>query len=79
MFCTFLIVLHSFRYSTSLEANLTRFAPKTHETKKLPTASSNPFEDDYDESKNPFNEDELDKNNPFRDDYDCDKNLNPFS
>lgn len=58
---------------------MTRFASKSFDHKKLPTASSNPFEDDYDEAKNPFNEDELDENNPFRDDYDCDKNLNPFS
>ncbi|KAJ8916872.1 hypothetical protein NQ315_005879 [Exocentrus adspersus] len=68
------------RYSSSLEANMTRIVPKNYESKKLPTASSNPFEDDYDESKNPFNEnDVLDESNPFRDDYDCDKNLNPFS
>lgn len=43
------------------------------------TAKANPFENDYDEAKNPFakDDDDLDENNPFRDDYD--KNLNPFS
>lgn len=44
-------------------------------------ASMNPFDDAYDESKNPFGEDdeELDENNPFREDMICDKNLNPFA
>lgn len=40
----------------------------------------NPFEDEYDESKNPFGEDsDSDENNPFREDLNCDKNLNPFA
>lgn len=60
-------------YSGSLEANITK--------------GKNPFESDYDESKNPFNEGEngenddedYDDKNPFKDDYDCDKNLNPFN
>lgn len=57
-------------YGGSLEANIIK--------------GTNPFEsDDYDESKNPFNEggddDDVDDKNPFKDDYDCDKNLNPFN
>ncbi|KAJ8946786.1 hypothetical protein NQ314_008769 [Rhamnusium bicolor] len=74
-------VIQGSRYSSSLEANMTRFIPKSYE-QKVSAASSNPFEDDYDESKNPFGDDndDLDTNNPFREDYnDCDKNLNPFS
>lgn len=61
--------LQESRYSTSLEANITKNGGK------------NPFENDYDESKNPFNEneEEFDDKNPFKDDYDCDKNLNPFT
>ncbi|XP_052751117.1 vacuolar protein sorting-associated protein 11 homolog isoform X2 [Galleria mellonella] len=43
----------------------------------------NPFEEEYDESKNPFanDEDEVinDPTNPFSEDNDYDKNLNPFS
>ncbi|XP_058799921.1 vacuolar protein sorting-associated protein 11 homolog isoform X5 [Phymastichus coffea] len=47
---------------------------------KTPIVPSNPFKEEYDESKNPFAEDD-DKNNPFNDDYDenYDKNLNRFS
>ncbi|CAH1116293.1 unnamed protein product [Phaedon cochleariae] len=71
------------RYSTSLEANMTRFAnPRSVETKSGVAISKNPFEDDYDDSKNPFgtdDDDESDKNNPFREDMNCDKNFNPFS
>ncbi|KAJ8936386.1 hypothetical protein NQ318_010793 [Aromia moschata] len=69
------------RYSSSLEANMTQFPITTHGSRKVSTASSNPFEDDYDESKNPFfKDDDLGENNPFREDFDdCDKNLNPFS
>lgn len=62
-------------YGGSLEANITK--------------GKNPFESDYDEAKNPFNEgegegegdeqDDYDDKNPFKDDYDCDKNLNPFN
>ncbi|XP_059057678.1 vacuolar protein sorting-associated protein 11 homolog [Achroia grisella] len=44
---------------------------------------TNPFEDEYDESKNPFANDEdvimHDPTNPFAEDDDYDKNLNPFS
>ncbi|KAL4710884.1 hypothetical protein ACJJTC_002514 [Scirpophaga incertulas] len=49
------------------------------------SASKNPFDDEYDESKNPFADDsknpfaEDDTTNPFGDDGDYDKNLNPFS
>lgn len=48
---------------------------------KTPIVPSNPFKEDYDESKNPFADDDDDKNNPFKDDYndDYDKNLNRFS
>ncbi|XP_008204135.1 vacuolar protein sorting-associated protein 11 homolog isoform X1 [Nasonia vitripennis] len=49
---------------------------------KTPIVPSNPFIEDYDESKNPFaEEDDDDKNNPFKDDYDddYDKNLNRFT
>lgn len=64
------------RYSQSLEANMTRYAPRNVETKNMHQPKNthqslvkNPFDDeDYDESKNPFNDDEddSDKNNPFR-------------
>lgn len=57
-------------YSGSLEANITK-------------SSKNPFDSDYDETKNPFNDDgdfeDDDDKNPFKDDYDYDKNLNPFN
>ncbi|XP_047535225.1 vacuolar protein sorting-associated protein 11 homolog [Vanessa atalanta] len=40
----------------------------------------NPFDENYDESKNPFaDETKNDPTNPFGDDEDYDKNLNPFS
>jgi hypothetical protein len=76
--------LQEHRYCSSLEANISsNYVPKSYETRKkdysLDLARNNPFEEnDYDESKNPFaNEDEdYDENNPFRDD--CDKNSNPF-
>lgn len=55
------------RYSSSLEANIT----------KPSTADSWSKTNNYDESKNPFADDDSDDNNPFKDDYD--KNLNPFS
>lgn len=42
--------------------------------------SKNPFEETYDESKNPFADEETnDPTNPFGEDEDYDKNLNPFS
>lgn len=66
------IRLQESRYSSSLEANITKGG----------VANKNPFENDYDESKNPFNEndsEDYDDKNPFKDDYDCDKNLNPFT
>ncbi|XP_060522802.1 vacuolar protein sorting-associated protein 11 homolog isoform X2 [Cylas formicarius] len=54
------------RQSSSLRSSSIRFA------------SSNPFEDEYDEEKNPFREnDDLDDSNPFSENY-CDRNLNPF-
>lgn len=66
------------RYSSSLEANITKTSSRrTHSTRQSESSvSKNPFDSDYDESKNPFNdEDDFDDKNPFRDD--CD-NLNPF-
>nr|XP_008196910.1 PREDICTED: vacuolar protein sorting-associated protein 11 homolog [Tribolium castaneum] len=69
------------RYSSSLEANISNYVPKSYERKREYSgdiAGTNPFESDYDESKNPFasEDDDYDENNPFRDD--CDKNSNPF-
>ncbi|XP_057664940.1 vacuolar protein sorting-associated protein 11 homolog [Diorhabda carinulata] len=56
------------RYSSSLEANMTKFTTNTIEPKK--GASSNPFEDDYDDEKDPFrDDDDSDKNNPFNENY----------
>ncbi|RZC36529.1 vacuolar protein sorting-associated protein 11 -like, partial [Asbolus verrucosus] len=72
--------LQEHRYSSSLEANISNFVPKSYEPRKKDYSSeipgTNPFENDYDESKNPFADDDFDENNPFRDD--CDKNSNPF-
>ncbi|XP_030768032.1 vacuolar protein sorting-associated protein 11 homolog [Sitophilus oryzae] len=79
--------------STSSKGTSSQFKPKSYEQKSMLSSSKtehkrqsisrNPFEDDYDETKNPFYEDEddddLDKNNPFSEAYDCDKNLNPFN
>lgn len=87
-------VIEQQRYSSSLEANLTRLEPEVH--KKSPFASplaskkeikissvinesKNPFDDTYDESKNPFADESNDASNPFGEDDDYDKNLNPFS
>lgn len=46
----------------------------------LTPACSNPFDDEYDESKNPFAED-LDSTNPFatKEDFDYDEYKNPFA
>lgn len=67
-----------FRYSNSFESNKSKLASSVSRS-SIPK-SLNPFEDEYDDSKNPFNdEDAADLNNPFRDDLDCDKNLNPFA
>ncbi|KAF5277458.1 hypothetical protein FQA39_LY18488 [Lamprigera yunnana] len=44
--------------------------------KSLKNEEKDPFNSNYDETKNPFSEEELDETNPFKDDYD--KNLNPF-
>ena len=66
------------------EGNINNSTPKSSPAEqtfippKMPIMVSNPFKEQYDESKNPFAEDD-DKNNPFSDDYDdYDKNLNPF-
>lgn len=76
-------------YSSSLEGNL-RNAQKSVDgnkknekgvkygkSEKKGLYGKNPFEDDYDDSKNPFIDVDSDENNPFNDDYD--KNLNPFA
>lgn len=66
-----------FRYSNSLESNKSKKPPSV--SRSIPK-SLNPFEDEYDDSKNPFKDEEAeDLNNPFREDLDCDKNLNPFA
>lgn len=69
-----------FRFSSSSSgSNKSRFISKDSDAKVIPK-SLNPFEDDYDSSKNPFNDgDDADLNNPFREDLDCDKNLNHFA
>ncbi|KAG5888946.1 hypothetical protein JTB14_012205 [Gonioctena quinquepunctata] len=66
------------KYSSSLEANLTRYTPRSSDSKKVDHTTKNPFEEAYDESMNPFEEDS-DENNPFKEDFNCDKNFNPFS
>ncbi|CAK1555893.1 unnamed protein product [Leptosia nina] len=87
-------VLEQQQYSSSLEANMTRLEP-VHEIKRdkvplriSPTpisgaiSNGNPFEDTYDEAKNPFAEEEeedTDPTNPFAENDDYDKNLNPFA
>lgn len=85
-------VMEATRYSTSLEANMNKLPAPVHDqvgrkdqsnvSQKISNAivNKNPFEEDmaYDESMNPFAEDD-DSTNPFKDDDDYDKNLNPFS
>ncbi|XP_045478377.1 vacuolar protein sorting-associated protein 11 homolog [Harmonia axyridis] len=68
------------RYSSSVKSNTSAYERKK-EFNASSAAGLNPFENDYDPSNNPFeNEDESeDETNPFRSSYDCDKNLNPFS
>lgn len=62
-----------------METNKSRYPFKGSDSRSFPK-SSNPFEDEYDDAKNPFNdEDDPDLNNPFREDLNCDKNLNPFA
>ncbi|XP_052743338.1 vacuolar protein sorting-associated protein 11 homolog [Bicyclus anynana] len=62
--------------------------PSRKEEPKLPQSIStaianegkNPFDDTYDEAKNPFaDDDSQDTKNPFAEDDDYDKNLNPFA
>ncbi|CAH4030160.1 unnamed protein product [Pieris brassicae] len=74
-------VLEQQKYSSSLEAHLTRLEPvHVQKDRDSPISSAisngNPFEE-YDETKNPFSE-ESDPTNPFEND-DYDKNLNPFA
>lgn len=89
------------KFSTSLEANITRPIDRRDKSPKVTPFGSpkrqsnsisknitnhktkNPFDDDdgYDDSKNPFADDEKDhseteKNNPFEE---YDNNLNPFA
>ncbi|CAH1993182.1 unnamed protein product [Acanthoscelides obtectus] len=73
------IRLQEQRISSSLEANMSRYS-KSVDKKSVPTPS-NPFEDAYDESNNPFcdDDDDLDETNPFREDLMRDRNLNHFS
>ncbi|KAK4874130.1 hypothetical protein RN001_013490 [Aquatica leii] len=59
------------QYGTSFEKKFTETTAKP-----VKGDTNNPFEDEYDESKNPFSKEDLDDTNPFKDDYD--KNLNPF-
>lgn len=67
------IRLQENKYSSSLEANITKITSSVGSASSS-SAQGNPFEKDYDESKNPFaDEDDLEE----KDDYD--KNLNPFS
>lgn len=63
------------RYGSSVKSN-----GGIYERKET-AVPSNPFENEYDPSNNPFEtEDESeDDSNPFTSGYDCDKNLNPFS
>ncbi|CAG9564964.1 unnamed protein product [Danaus chrysippus] len=86
-------LLEQHQYSSSLEANMSKLEPPVQRSPhtspntsrmKLPQKisaaiidSKNPFET-YDESKNPFADEENDPTNPFAED-DYDKNLNPFA
>ncbi|XP_050347663.1 uncharacterized protein LOC126771688 [Nymphalis io] len=81
-------------YSASLEDKETKLEPQIHtknspfirpsDASKREAPLRNPFDETYDESKNPFADETInDPTNPFAgddDDYDdYDKNLNPFS
>ncbi|KAL3272653.1 hypothetical protein HHI36_014118 [Cryptolaemus montrouzieri] len=69
------------RYGSSLKSNTNFDKKKDVYTSNIP-GTLNPFESDYDPSNNPFEneqEESEDDTNPFRDNYECDKNLNPFS
>lgn len=48
--------------------NPTQKTEKAFVLPKTPIVPSNPFKEDYDESKNPFADDDENKNNPFRND-----------
>nr|CAH7725796.1 unnamed protein product [Callosobruchus chinensis] len=73
------IRLQEQRYSSSLEANMTHHSKSVE--KRSVHVPQNPFEEAYDESKNPFceDDDDLDETNPFREDLIHDRNLNHFS
>lgn len=71
------IRLQENKYSSSLEANITKPICRSAESSLISSSvEKNPFENDYDESKNPFATEEFEQPSTF-DDYD--KNLNPFS
>nr|XP_023025769.1 vacuolar protein sorting-associated protein 11 homolog [Leptinotarsa decemlineata] len=68
------------KYSSSLEANLSRYTTRGSENKKVDHMTpKNPFDEAYEKSTNPFEDDDSDDNNPFKEDFNCDKNFNPFS
>lgn len=73
----------AYSYGSSLEKKATKFGGQSVERRikqEKEVAGTNPFDSDYDESKNPFNDEDYDDDkNPFKDDYDCDKNLNHFA
>lgn len=49
-------------------------------SKSIVNDNKNPFDEAYDESKNPFADEKTDEpTNPFSEDDDYDKNLNPFA
>lgn len=68
--------LHEYQHSVIVESNK-KFSVDVTEKAFKHEVGKNPFESEYDESMNPFAEEDLDDTNPFKDDYD--KNLNPFS
>ncbi|KAK6628467.1 hypothetical protein RUM43_002282 [Polyplax serrata] len=68
-----------------IESNMTKIEPKPQiravsEVSSVTPACSNPFDDEYDETKNPFAED-LDSTNPFtsKEEFDYDEHKNPFA
>lgn len=62
----------SSRFGSSVEKNTTKAERNKY-------VGMNPFETAYDESKNPFSEDDYSEKKEMDDDYDYDKNLNPFA
>lgn len=70
-------------YGSSAEKGAKKFGGQSAEkraTQENEAAGTNPFDSDYDESKNPFNDEDYDDDkNPFKDDYDSDTYLNHFA